>query len=80
MASYGKGEARGWARARLVGVADVIEPRGGGSGLLNRMSWRYPTARIYRIHMAVLRGAQQAAGMNPTPDPDDSFFVGRCPA
>jgi len=66
----------------------------GGNGLINRMMWKYegwlqgynggplrhPTARVYARDMAALRRGQQAAGMNPTSDPDEAFFVGRNPA
>ena len=65
-----------------------------GSGLINRMLWKYegwlqgynggplrhPTARVYQRDMLALRRGQQAAGMNPTEDPDEAFFVGRNPA
>ena len=67
-------------------------PQSGG-GLLNRMLWKYeswlqgynggplrhPTARIFPRDLALLRRGQEAAGMNPTSDQDDAFFVGRCP-
>ncbi|MFY9812137.1 dihydrodipicolinate synthase family protein [Aquabacterium sp.] len=65
----------------------------GGQGLANRLLWKYqswlqgynggpirhPTARLYAKDMAMLRGATQAAGLNPTSDPDEAFFVGRNP-
>jgi len=67
-------------------------PQAGG-GLINRMVWKYqswlqgynggplrhPTGRIYAREMTVLRRAQEAAGMIPTQDPDEAFFVGRNP-
>jgi 4-hydroxy-tetrahydrodipicolinate synthase len=63
-------------------------------GLLNRMMWKYgawlqgynggpiphPTQRVYARDMAVLRRGQEAAGINPTRDPDEAFFIGRNPA
>lgn len=65
----------------------------GGNGLINRMMWKYegwlqgynggplrhPTARVYARDMALLRRGQQAAGMEPTSDLDEAFFIGRCP-
>lgn len=65
-----------------------------GNGLINRMMWKYegwlqgynggplrhPTARVYQRDMMALRRGQQAAGMNPTTDPDEAFFIGRNPA
>lgn len=65
-----------------------------GNGLINRMMWKYegwlqgynggplrhPTARVYSRDMIALRRGQEAAGMNPTSDPDEAFFVGRNPA
>lgn len=64
------------------------------SGLINRTIWKYeswlqgynggplphPTPRMYDRDMAVLRRGQEAAGLNPTKDPDAAFFVGRNPA
>ena len=64
-----------------------------GGGLINRMVWKYqswlqgynggplrhPTHRIYEREMMVLRRGQEAAGMSPTKDPDEAFFVGRNP-
>ena len=64
------------------------------SGLINRMLWKYhgwlqgynggplrgPTARVYAKDMAVLRRGLQLAGLEPTSDPDEAFFVGRNPA
>lgn len=66
----------------------------GGNGLINRLMWKYegwlqgynggplrhPTARVYARDMAALRRGQEAAGMNPTADLDEAFFVGRNPA
>lgn len=63
------------------------------NGLLNRMAWKYqgwlqgynggplphPTQRIYQRDMASLRKGQEVAGLNPTSDPDEAFFVGRHP-
>lgn len=64
------------------------------SGLINRTIWKYqswlqgynggpiphPTPRIYTRDMAALRRGLEAAGLNPTDDPDEAFFVGRNPA
>ena len=66
----------------------------GSNGLINRLMWKYegwlqgynggplrhPTARVYARDMAAMRRGQEAAGMNPTNDPDEAFFVGRNPA
>jgi 4-hydroxy-tetrahydrodipicolinate synthase len=66
----------------------------GSNGLINRMLWKYqawlqgynggpiphPTPRIYTRDMSVLRRGLEAAGLNPTRDPDEAFFVGRNPA
>ncbi len=63
------------------------------NGLLNRMLWKYqawlqgynggpmphPTQRVYQRDMAILRKGLDAAGLNPTSDPDEAFFVGRHP-
>jgi 4-hydroxy-tetrahydrodipicolinate synthase len=63
------------------------------NGLLNRMLWKYqawlqgynggtmphPTQRVYQRDMTVLRKGLEAAGLNPTSDPDEAFFVGRHP-
>ncbi|MBZ6454900.1 MULTISPECIES: dihydrodipicolinate synthase family protein [Pseudomonas] len=68
-------------------------PQAGG-GLINRALWKYeswlqgynggplrhPTGRVYARDMAALRRGQEAAGLNPTADPDADFFVGRNPA
>ncbi|TSD56915.1 dihydrodipicolinate synthase family protein [Variovorax sp. KBS0712] len=65
----------------------------GGHALSNRLMWKYqswlqgynggpirhPTARVHGRDMAMLRNATQAAGLNPTTDPDEAFFVGRNP-
>lgn len=65
----------------------------GGQGLSNRLLWKYqswlqgynggpirhPTARVHSKDMALLRNATQAAGLNPTSDPDEAFFIGRNP-
>jgi 4-hydroxy-tetrahydrodipicolinate synthase len=62
-------------------------------GLLNRMMWKYegwlqgynggplphPTQRVYARDMQLLRRGQEAAGIDPTSDPDEAFFVGRNP-
>lgn len=64
------------------------------NGLINRMMWKYqswlqgynggpiphPTPRVYARDMVILRRGQEAAGLNPTSDPDEAFFVGRNPA
>lgn len=71
----------------------VISVGFGGGGLLNRMLWKYhgwlqgynggplrgPTARVYAKDMATLRRGLEQAGLNPTADPDEAFFVGRNP-
>jgi 4-hydroxy-tetrahydrodipicolinate synthase len=63
------------------------------NGLINRMMWKYqswlqgynggpiphPTPRVYSRDMVALRRGQEAAGLNPTRDPDEAFFVGRHP-
>ncbi|WP_439891154.1 dihydrodipicolinate synthase family protein [Ralstonia sp. 25C] len=63
------------------------------SGLINRTIWKYqswlqgynggpiphPTPRIYSRDMAALRRGLEAAGLNPTNDPDEAFFIGRNP-
>lgn len=62
-------------------------------GLLNRMIWKYgswlqgynggplphPTQRLYARDMQLMRRNQEAAGLDPTSDPDEAFFVGRHP-
>jgi len=64
-----------------------------GNGLINRMMWKYeswlqgynggplrhPTARVYQRDMQALRRGQEVAGLNPTSDPDELFFIGRNP-
>jgi 4-hydroxy-tetrahydrodipicolinate synthase len=64
-----------------------------GNGLINRMMWKYeswlqgynggplrhPTGRLYIHDMAALRKGQEKSGLNPTQDPDESFFIGRNP-
>jgi len=64
------------------------------AGLINRMIWKYqswlqgynggpiphPTPRIYSRDMTVLRRGLEAAGLNPTRDPDEAFFIGRHPS
>ena len=64
-----------------------------GNGLINRMMWKYeawlqgykggplrhPTARVYQRDMTALRRGQEAAGLNPTSDADELFFIGRNP-
>lgn len=63
------------------------------NGLINRVVWKYqswlqgynggpiphPTPRIYGRDMAILRRGLEAAGLNPTHDSDEAFFVGRNP-
>ena len=64
------------------------------NGLINRMMWKYqswlqgynggpiphPTPRVYSRDMIALRRGLEVAGLNPTRDPDEAFFVGRNPA
>ena len=64
------------------------------NGLINRMMWKYqswlqgynggpiphPTPRVYSRDMIALRRGSELAGLNPTRDPDEAFFVGRNPA
>lgn len=71
----------------------VLEVGFGGQGLLNRMLWKYhgwlqgynggplrgPTARVHRKDMVKLRRGLELAGLNPTSDADEDFFVGRNP-
>lgn len=73
------------ARKAFYGVANA------GAGLINRMMWKYqgwlqgynggplrhPTGRVYQRDMTLLRKGQEAAGMVPTADPDERFFIGR---
>ncbi|HMO67778.1 MAG TPA: dihydrodipicolinate synthase family protein [Novosphingobium sp.] len=63
-------------------------------GLINRMLWKYhgwlqgynggplrgPPARVYAKDMGPLRRGLELAGLSPTADPDEDFFVGRNPA
>jgi len=63
-----------------------------GTLFLNRMMWKFqgwlsgmnggplrqPTMKIGDSHMAILRRGAEAAGLNPTKDPNSAFFVGRC--
>ena len=65
----------------------------GGTLFLNRMMWkfqgwlngmnggplRHPTMKVSDSHMAILRRGAEAAGLNPTKDPNAAFFVGRNP-
>jgi 4-hydroxy-tetrahydrodipicolinate synthase len=65
----------------------------GGGGLLNRMLWKYhgwlqgynggplrgPTARVYSKDMVTLRRGLELAGLKPTSDRDEDFFIGRNP-
>ncbi|MDO7410090.1 dihydrodipicolinate synthase family protein [Acinetobacter baumannii] len=67
-------------------------PQAGG-GLINRALWKYeswlqgynggplrhPTGRVFAKDMAALRRGQVAAGLNPTEEPDELFFIGRNP-
>ena len=60
---------------------------------LNRMLWKYqgwlsgfnggplrqPTMKVSPGTMADLRRALEVAGLNPTPEPDSEFFIGRNP-
>ena len=60
---------------------------------LNRMLWKYqgwlsgfnggplrqPTMKVSPGTMADLRRALTAAGLDPTPEPDSEFFIGRNP-
>ncbi len=41
---------------------------------------RYPTQKILDAHMRNLRAAFKTAGLEPTPDPDEAFFIGRNPS
>lgn len=75
------------ARRAFAGVPQA------GNGLINRMMWKYeawlqgynggplrhPTARVYQRDMTALRRGQEAAGLNPTSDADELFFIGRNP-
>jgi 4-hydroxy-tetrahydrodipicolinate synthase len=45
----------------------------------NRARGRHPTSRVYDRDIAALRRGLQLAGLTPTDDPDEDFFVGRHP-
>lgn len=63
------------------------------SGLINRTIWKYqawlqgynggpiphPTPRLHARDMISLRRGLVAAGLTPTSDPDEAFFIGRNP-
>jgi 4-hydroxy-tetrahydrodipicolinate synthase len=63
------------------------------NGNINRMMWkaegwlmgynggpiRHPTSRVYDRDIATLRRGLVLAGLTPTSDPDEAFFVGRHP-
>lgn len=63
------------------------------SGLINRTIWKYqawlqgynggpiphPTPRLHKRDMVALRRGLEAAGLAPTADPDEAFFIGRHP-
>jgi Tripartite tricarboxylate transporter family receptor len=65
-----------------------------GTKLLHRTYWKYqgwlngfnggplrqPTQKLVDAHMRSLRAALKAGGLEPTPEPDAEFFVGRNPA
>jgi 4-hydroxy-tetrahydrodipicolinate synthase len=65
-----------------------------GTKLISRVWWkyqgwlngfnggplRYPTAKVPDGPMRQLRAALKAGGLEPTPEPDTEFFVGRHPA
>lgn len=65
-----------------------------GTKLIHRAYWKYqgwlngfnggplrqPTQKITDAHMRALRVAFKSAGLEPTPEPDSEFFVGRNPA
>jgi 4-hydroxy-tetrahydrodipicolinate synthase len=60
---------------------------------INRHVWKYegwlsgfnggplrqPTMKLLDRHMKILREGLQKSGLNPTPDPDSEYFVGRNP-
>lgn len=64
------------------------------NGLINRMMWKYegwlqgynggplrhPTNRVYQRDMVALRRGLELAGLEPTKDADELFFIGRNPA
>jgi 4-hydroxy-tetrahydrodipicolinate synthase len=39
----------------------------------------HPTQRVFQRDMTMLRRGQEAAGLEPTSDQDEAFFVGRNP-
>jgi 4-hydroxy-tetrahydrodipicolinate synthase len=41
---------------------------------------RFPTQKLVDAHMRALRVALKSGGLEPTPEPDQEFFVGRHPA
>jgi 4-hydroxy-tetrahydrodipicolinate synthase len=63
-----------------------------GAFMLNRMQWKFqgwlqgynggplraPTPRMHLNHMQALFNAQKASGLNPSEDPFEEFFIGRC--
>jgi 4-hydroxy-tetrahydrodipicolinate synthase len=65
-----------------------------GTKLIHRTYWKYqgwlngfnggplrqPTQKLVDAHMRALRAALKAGGLEPTPEPDAEFFVGRNPA
>jgi 4-hydroxy-tetrahydrodipicolinate synthase len=65
-----------------------------GTKLLHRTYWKYfgwlngfnggplrqPTQKLVDAHMRTIRAALKAGGLEPTPEPDAEFFVGRHPA
>jgi 4-hydroxy-tetrahydrodipicolinate synthase len=64
-----------------------------GANFAHRYVWKYmgwlngfnggplrmPTMRVVPNQLAALRGGMVKAGLNPTPDTDEEFFVGRNP-
>jgi 4-hydroxy-tetrahydrodipicolinate synthase len=66
----------------------------GTANAVHRMAWKYeawlngfnggplrmPTNRLVYTQMRTLRGALEASKLPCTSDPDEAFFVGRCPA
>ncbi|SCW94405.1 4-hydroxy-tetrahydrodipicolinate synthase [Sphingobium faniae] len=81
-----------WYKADPARKAAQAAPMS-ASGLINRMLWKYqgwlqgynggplrhPTARIYAKDMTALRRGLELSGLEPTPDADASFFIGRNP-
>jgi 4-hydroxy-tetrahydrodipicolinate synthase len=65
-----------------------------GTKLIHRTYWKYqgwlngfnggplrqPTQKLTDAHMRQLRAGFKAGGLEPTPEPDEEFFVGRHPA